>query len=766
MRVAYNRRMKRFTKALFAIFLLSRTTAAFGLEIPDECKKYITPETAAPGILINEVSFKDDPDWIEFYILDDKNNGQGTNLIDFTIRDDGEIKKLPNITLKNGDYFTLTFNSEKSDEPRDLFTKKAGLTGTTEQITIESNYGEIIDAVCWTNENPAEGEKADFLELQEAGQWGGSIEDCLKSTQIKNGASIGRINTVDSNTQNDWQTFSHPTKSQKNEITNSSPVAKITIQSGELVQEESLKINLTAEDSYDPDEDPITFKWDFGDGEISEKENPPIKSYSEQKKYTIILEAKDSSGAIGQDKIQVEVVPKTQESENLPDETNEQTPPDEDPEESSPDETPEEPASYPKILINEIMPNPDGTDTGNEWIELRNPNPDDMDLTDWQLDDEEGGSKPFTIKSLTIPKNGYTIIISNESKLNLNNDSDKVRLFDPKGVIRDEIYYEDAKSGYSLARKDETQWYWTDFPTKGETNVEIIENVEEEKAAEEKSEEENKIYQDGDISDELEITEILPNPDGTDTGSEWIEIHNNSDENINMGNWQLDDSENGSKPYTFSDETTLNKNSYLVVFSKESKLNLGNKNDEVRLLAPDGDTIDEVAYESAPSGMSYAKLQFILDKRPIASLTPTSSTEEKWEWTSKITKGAENPKYEMFTAKVADEIGDKNSFKATVNGTNIEIKFAGETLDPRIAKATLKKDAVLEIEAKKISEDLYELKTYKIKSTPVEEETEKKTQIPKIIAILALATGIFLTSYHFYKIYKKQFESGHVKSYN
>lgn len=749
--------MKRFTKALFTIFLLSRAGVAFSLEIPDECKKYITPEISLPKILINEVSFKDDPDWIEFYILDDNNNGQGVNLTDFVIRDDGEIKKLPNITLKNGDYFTLTFNSEGNDEPQSLFTKKAGLTGTTEQVTIESNYGKIIDAVCWTNENPIEGEKADFLELQEAGQWSGSIENCLKSTQIENGASIGRTNTIDSNTQNDWQTYNHPTKGQKNEITNSSPIAKITVQQGELIQEESLKINLTAEDSYDPDGDPITFKWDFGDGETSEKENPPTKSYSEQKKYIITLEAKDSFGAVGQDKIQVEVVSKNQEPENPPDETNEQTPP---------DETPEEPASYPKILINEIMPNPDGTDTGNEWVELRNPNSDDIDLTDWQLDDDEGGSKPFTIKALTIPKNGYATIISGESKLSLNNDSDKVRLFDPKGVIQDEIYYEDAKSGYSLARKDETQWYWTDFPTKGETNMEIIENVEDESPGEEKSEEENKIYQDGDISDELEITEILPNPNGTDTGSEWIEIHNNSDEDINMGNWQLDDSENGSKPYTFSDETTLNKNSYLVIFSKESKLNLGNKNDEVRLFAPDGDTIDEVAYDSAPSGMSYAKLQFIRDKRPIASLIPPSNTEEKWEWTNKITKGAENPKYETFTAKVAGEIGDENLFKATVNGTDVEIQFAGDTLDPRIAKATLKKDAVLEIEAKKISENLYELKTYKIKSTPTEEETEEKTQIPKIIAILALAAGIFLTSYHFYKVYKKQFESGQVKSYN
>jgi len=51
------------------------------------------------------------------------------------------------------------------------------------------------------------------------------------------------------------------------------------------------------------------------------------------------------------------------------------------------------------IIINELLPNPKGPDGTDEWIELYNSNNSDVDLSDWQLQDQEG-----TITTYTIPQ--------------------------------------------------------------------------------------------------------------------------------------------------------------------------------------------------------------------------------------------------------------------------------------------------------------------------------------------------------------------------
>ncbi|MBU1992954.1 lamin tail domain-containing protein [Patescibacteria group bacterium] len=726
--------MKRtiFISAILLLALTARLAQAVDFEqIPEECRQYFEPEKEPPIILINEVSFRDDPDWIEFYVLNDKNGGNGVSVKDFSVHDDKEIKKFPNTTVKTGDFFTLTLNSASSDTNFEFFADRAGLTGTTEQVVLRSNYGKILDAVCWSNSSPPQSELDDFAELQN--EWTSDIQSCVPSGNINKGESIGRTDFDDTNSANDWEIFIHPTKTMENIKINNPPVAIITIQSGDQIQEEILKINLTGEDSYDPDNDPITFGWDFGDGEASDKENPTTKTYDQTGKYEILLEVEDTFGAKSRNTIQVEVTVKETEEEE--------------------EEEEDLILEYPEMIINEFMPNPDGTDTGNEWIELKNPNIEDIDLTDWQLDDTDGGSKPFLIENKIIAGNGYMVIESGESKINLNNTEDTVRLFDPNGKLISEIPYESAPSGQSLARNNDDTWYWTGSPTKGTANIEIIPDESE--------------FQDGDISDELEITEIFPNPEGTDTGNEWIEIHNNSDTDINMGNWQLDDAEGGSKPFTFSDSTTIHKQNYLVISSKESKLNLGNKKDEIRLFDPENSLVDTIEYESAPNNMSYAKLYFTHSDRLLASLNPVSDIEEKWEWTNEVTLGKANPEYEIFEMEVLEtENIRQNSFTAKHGGKEILIKFDGNTLDPKIAYASIKVGTILEIEAKNLSNNTYQLKTLKIKSFAPEEKESNSTSIPKIIAALILLTGIALTSAYFYKQYRaKGFARPLQKSY-
>ena len=47
------------------------------------------------------------------------------------------------------------------------------------------------------------------------------------------------------------------------------------------------------------------------------------------------------------------------------------------------------------VIISEFLPNPEGKDQENEWIELYNQSNQIANLSNWQLDDQEGGSSPF-----------------------------------------------------------------------------------------------------------------------------------------------------------------------------------------------------------------------------------------------------------------------------------------------------------------------------------------------------------------------------------
>ena len=45
------------------------------------------------------------------------------------------------------------------------------------------------------------------------------------------------------------------------------------------------------------------------------------------------------------------------------------------------------PGADAQVRINEILPNPLGTDTGTEWVEIYNAGPGPVDLTGWAIDD-------------------------------------------------------------------------------------------------------------------------------------------------------------------------------------------------------------------------------------------------------------------------------------------------------------------------------------------------------------------------------------------
>lgn len=106
----------------------------------------------------------------------------------------------------------------------------------------------------------------------------------------------------------------------------------------------------------------------------------------------------------------------------------------------------------------------------------------------------------------------------------------------------------------------------------------------------------------------LYINEIMPNPKGKDEECEWIELLNSGGKDINLSNWFIDDSEHGSDPYLFPENTVIRSGEFLVIKITESNISLNNSSDSVRLFSPDLNIYDEISYdESAKEEISYMR---------------------------------------------------------------------------------------------------------------------------------------------------------------
>ena len=137
----------------------------------------------------------------------------------------------------------------------------------------------------------------------------------------------------------------------------------------------------------------------------------------------------------------------------------------------------EEEVSYPdNIKITEFMPCPKKDE--KEWVEIYNDNDEEVKLSDWKIDDKDGGSSP-QLFSAAIKKHKYVVIELSSSKLN-NSGDDEVRLLNPDGEEVDKTSYKGCITEYSYALDGE-EFRLTSKATPGEDN----EFDEEEEGSEE-----------------------------------------------------------------------------------------------------------------------------------------------------------------------------------------------------------------------------------------------------------------------------------------
>lgn len=328
-------------------------------------------------------------------------------------------------------------------------------------------------------------------------------------------------------------------------------------------------------------------------------------------------------------------------------------------------------------IFSEALPNPEGSDSTNEWIELYNPYGESLELSGLRLDDSEGGSSPYALSG-SLAAESYLLLSVSETKITLNNDTDHLRLLGVNGEIFWDITYTDSKEGNSYAFF-ETFYDWTEEPSPGTENTWAGETATEE---DEDAEPESP-YENGDLSDEVAVTEVFPNPEGPDTEKEWIELTNNGNEPVNLGNWTLDDGEGGSDPFTFPDDTIIEPGETLILYRTETGIALNNSNETVQLSDYTGETMSEINYETSEEGESYSEIQI----EEVESLQASASglgnqVFSTWQWVTP-SPGALNPVWKQVKGEILEFDGSLLTLFDGVSTWTFKVAEQG-SLDPLI----------------------------------------------------------------------------------
>lgn len=132
---------------------------------------------------------------------------------------------------------------------------------------------------------------------------------------------------------------------------------------------------------------------------------------------------------------------------------------------------------YPSgVIINELLPNPQGDDSENEFIELKNLTDQEIDLEGWKIEDAAGIKFVISSQKLTntkISAKGFFVLWRKDSKIALNNSGTEIlKLYQPNNNLVDFVQYSGTvQDDHSYSFDGSNNWFWSTQATPGQENV-------------------------------------------------------------------------------------------------------------------------------------------------------------------------------------------------------------------------------------------------------------------------------------------------------
>ena len=257
-----------------------------------------------------------------------------------------------------------------------------------------------------------------------------------------------------------------------------------------------------------------------------------------------------------------------------------------------------------EVLINEVLIDPAGADGSNEWLELCNNGEEDIDVSGWMI---QAGGTTFSEKHTmpagsTVPAGGYVLLppgTFSSSFQNGGSATDGVRLVNALGAVMDTVLYDSPNTNGLLDDLGNTTGPFAPDPSEENTLARSIDCSDISNDSSEFVETsatspgaENIISGSGggDTCENIILTgvvinEVLYNPGGSDSGHEWVELHNKTTEAIDVSGWMLEGGTSSfSTKATISNGTVIPGGGYYLIGEDEVVLDLGYSPDLVESL--------------------------------------------------------------------------------------------------------------------------------------------------------------------------------------
>lgn len=396
---------------------------------------FLFPKIVFGNVVINEIMYDleigsdSGREWIEIFNNSDtsidltgwklweNNTNHGLNIIQ------------GNINIPANTYAIIADNPEKflidnPDYSGILFDSTFSLSNDGENLIIKDNNLVFIDEIVYTSEWEAQGNGRTLQRESFNGTtWGSGAPTpgSLNNTSPE-------PTTPPSEEPKEEAPSSPPSGATENQANTNPPIANAGDNIIGFVDQEIL---FDGSLSSDPDNNELAYSWNTGDGNSLDKISL-IHKYHYPGTYLVTLTVFDGR-YYSTDTITVQI-------------------------------------QQAQIIINEFMPNPEGKDEEEEWIEIYNGADSISDISGWQLDDMASGSKAFVFPQNTfIAPKSYLVFLRQTTKIALNNDIDSVRLLMPDNTVFQEVNYEKPPQGKSSARTEEG-FVWSE-PTPGMANI-------------------------------------------------------------------------------------------------------------------------------------------------------------------------------------------------------------------------------------------------------------------------------------------------------
>jgi len=335
-----------------------------------------------------------------------------------------------------------------------------------------------------------------------------------------------------------------------------------------------------------------------------------------------------------------------------------------------------------QVTISEIYPAPLTAAGEKEFIEIKNISDTDIDFSRWCLKDKTENEKSTggSCKKIDDLKNtgDFSVFYGTFS---LNNDSkgDTVFLYDENKNLVDSRSYASPKSGFAYAF-DGSTWRWTSLPTPEKENVfdktlsgkitrdktiyrDVYANFEvrvdrdakkftwdfgdghksylqKTKHKYEKTDTyaaSLKITGNGEdafyafdvevkkyVAPKIRIIGLSPNPKGSDTDNEWLEIQNNSKKKINLKGWSVATGWDNLVNHPIREDFFIKAGRTKKLLQDICAFTLTNTKDKLELRDPSGKAVQKISYDH---GKKSIQEETLYQKREGSN----------WEWSEPAT---------------------------------------------------------------------------------------------------------------------------------